>query len=155
MPKIISFEFSSSFFEVTQNNFFFSPKTTCFSIWINEFYPYSSNDMLRRITINLTLPIGLTPPQTSHARCGECCGWGGFSTLEKGTFFAELALSQRWWCTGSWGTQILNDTKNYCKKCQLGDRGQLGDKNLTLGRTIFFQFCRRWKLNFFFSLKWP
>ena len=24
-------------------------------------------------------------------------------------------------CTGSWGTQILNGTKNYCKKCQLGE----------------------------------
>ena len=40
-------------------------------------------------------------------------------------------------CTGSWGTQILTVTKKICKKCQLLD------KNLTLGRTIFFQFCRR------------
>ena len=36
-------------------------------------------------------------------------------------------------CTGSWGTQILNVTKNR-KKCQLLD------KNLSLGRTIFFNF---------------
>ena len=28
-------------------------------------------------------------------------------------------------------------------KCHLGDRCHLRDKNLTLGRTIFFQFCTR------------
>ena len=49
-----------------------------------------------------------------------------------------------WRCTGSWGTQILNGTKKSSKKCQLGevpvggsaswgkcqlgDKGQLGDK---------------------------
>ena len=52
--KIVSFEFSSSFVEVTQNFFLFSPKTTCFSTLMIEFYLYFSNEIFRRITINLS-----------------------------------------------------------------------------------------------------
>ena len=44
-------------------------------------------------------------------------------------------------------------------KCQLGEvpvweSASLGE-NFTLGRTIFFKFCRRSKFNSFFSLEWP
>ena len=72
--------------------------------------------------------------------------------------------------TGSWGTQILNDIKEIaksttCGKCHLGKchleevlvggsaSWGTGLKNLTLERTIFFQFCRWWKFNSFFRIK--
>ena len=65
-------------------------------------------------------------------------------------------------CTGTWGTQILNGTTKSSKKCQLGEvpvgvsaswgKCQLGDKNLTLGRTIFFPILHTVKINSFSSL---
>ena len=69
-----------------------------------------------------------------------------FLTLTRQLF---ETFQQYLWCTGSWETKILNGTKKNCKKCQfgevpvgevpvggsaswgkcqLGDKGQLGDK---------------------------
>ena len=101
------------------------------------------------------LTIGMTHFRTSLVDYTMSFDWASSLTHAEGLSVQSLPIMRGFpdWCTGSWGTQILNGTKKVQKsaswgKCQLvevpvGGLVLVGGQNLTLGRTNFFLFCRR------------